>query len=508
MNKSLTILEINSNGFSILWDKYDGADEYSIVGMNYLFNYEVIKKTKKNFIKLDRNLLSKYLFIKVNYLHNDKESGKVILLGSSNSLELEKVRLNNLPLRFIKSFCGVSVSTTNSRMFDKYILYKKENNKYNIVVESEDFIISSNSIKENDILYMEAFVKEKDGYKLVASSDDYVCKFEKIDIKGDLILSLIVPVYNCEIYISRCLDSLLLSTLGNKEIIVVNDCSSDGTSKVLDWYKKEYKNVIKVINNKENMGVSVARNTGIEASQGEYVGIVDSDDFVHCKMYENLYDVVSKEKLDICISTTITKKANGENDYILLLDNNKNEKYFVYSYDEMFENKKNRTQRNIYFSSSCNKIIKASLLKEHLFPNMRCYEDIAYTRLIYSYIDKFGFAYDSYYVWDQRVRMVVDTISTRVSKSNDTFYYHNFYSMIMKSNIENGNKKRKKQIVYDCVKDVYDYLKSISFDNYYKDIYNFYVDLLKECNLKTSFLYNQFVVEDKELYSFLQRILA
>lgn len=63
------------------------------------------------------------------------------------------------------------------------------------------------------------------------------------------------------------------------------------------------------------------------------------------------------------------------------------------------------------------------------------------------------------------------------------------------------NKRREKQIVYD-------YLKSISFDNYYKDIYEFYVGLIKECNLKVSFLYNGFVIEDNELYLFLLRILV
>lgn len=111
------------------------------------------------------------------------------------------------------------------------------------------------------------------------------------------LISIIIPAYNIENYIAKCLDSLLNQTYRNLEIIVVDDGSSDNTGKVIDDYSSKYDN-IKVIH-KKNAGVSAARNSGIEVVSGEYIGFVDGDDTVDKEMFEVLIENAIKYDADI-----------------------------------------------------------------------------------------------------------------------------------------------------------------------------------------------------------------
>lgn len=111
------------------------------------------------------------------------------------------------------------------------------------------------------------------------------------------LISIIIPTYNIENYIAKCLDSLLNQTYKNLEIIVVNDGSSDNTGKIIDEYVSRYKN-IKAIH-KKNAGVSAARNSGIEVANGDYIGFVDGDDTVDEEMFEVLINNAIKYDADI-----------------------------------------------------------------------------------------------------------------------------------------------------------------------------------------------------------------
>ena len=111
------------------------------------------------------------------------------------------------------------------------------------------------------------------------------------------LVSVIIPAYNIEDYIGRCLDSIILQTYKNLEIIVVDDGSRDHTGEILDNYAKKDRR-IKVIH-KENGGVSSARNKGIEAAEGDYIGFIDGDDFIEPEMYKILLDLLEEENADI-----------------------------------------------------------------------------------------------------------------------------------------------------------------------------------------------------------------
>lgn len=113
-------------------------------------------------------------------------------------------------------------------------------------------------------------------------------------------ISVIVPVYNVEIFLDRCLESLLNQTMKNIEIILVDDGSPDNSGAICDSYAEKYSN-IKVIH-KINGGLGSARNAGLEIASGKFVGFIDSDDFVDLNMFEDLYNFAITHNLDASYS--------------------------------------------------------------------------------------------------------------------------------------------------------------------------------------------------------------
>ena len=115
-------------------------------------------------------------------------------------------------------------------------------------------------------------------------------------MNNDLI-SIIVPVYNVEKYIVRCLESILSQTYKNIEVIIVNDGSVDKSGEICERYAKK-DNRIKLIN-KSNGGLSDARNKGIDQANGIYITFVDSDDYISQNYVEILYKLIKENNADI-----------------------------------------------------------------------------------------------------------------------------------------------------------------------------------------------------------------
>lgn len=113
-------------------------------------------------------------------------------------------------------------------------------------------------------------------------------------------ISVIIPVYNIEKYLPKCLNSILDQTLKDIEIICVNDGSVDNSLMILREYANKHENI--VIINKENAGPGAARNSGIAVAKGEYIGFVDGDDFIEPEMYEALYKKAVKYDADVAIT--------------------------------------------------------------------------------------------------------------------------------------------------------------------------------------------------------------
>lgn len=120
------------------------------------------------------------------------------------------------------------------------------------------------------------------------------------------LISVIIPVYNVEKYLERCVNSVVNQTYKNLEIILVDDGSTDTSPKLCDEWKKKDKRV-KVIH-KENGGLSSARNAGLSVVSGAYVGYVDSDDWIDIDMYEHLYNLINRYKVEVAFCDFIRLK--------------------------------------------------------------------------------------------------------------------------------------------------------------------------------------------------------
>lgn len=133
-------------------------------------------------------------------------------------------------------------------------------------------------------------------------------------------VSVIVPIYNVEDYLKECLDSILNQTLSEIEVICVNDGSTDNSLQILEEYRQRDERI--VIIDKENGGYGMAMNIGMQKATGEFIGIVEPDDFIKADMYEHLYKTATKHLLDFVKADFYRfKKDAGTGE--LLLDYNK-----------------------------------------------------------------------------------------------------------------------------------------------------------------------------------------
>lgn len=183
-------------------------------------------------------------------------------------------------------------------------------------------------------------------------------------------ISVIVPVYNVEKYLHRCIDSILSQTYRNLEIILVNDGSTDNSGEICEWYKEQDKR-IKVIH-KKNGGQSSARNAGLEIATGEYVAFVDSDDWIIDNMYEYLLGLIKKTESDVATIDFIFARDETENKYRY---SKKKINIKVYENKEILrEYLIEGTIRGSY--SFCRNLYKRKLFKNVKFPNGKINEDI------------------------------------------------------------------------------------------------------------------------------------
>lgn len=133
-------------------------------------------------------------------------------------------------------------------------------------------------------------------------------------------ISIIIPIYNCEKYLSRCLDSIINQTFTNIEIICINDGSTDSSLKILQDYKTKDPRII--IINQNNQKLGAARNRGLEIQKGNYITFIDSDDWIDNDYLEKLYNAIKTHNADCAISCVMKNRQNNTSYYFL---NNKKE---------------------------------------------------------------------------------------------------------------------------------------------------------------------------------------
>lgn len=174
-------------------------------------------------------------------------------------------------------------------------------------------------------------------------------------------ISVIVAVYNTEEYLDRCLESLLNQTYKNMELVIVEDCSTDSSRKLLKKYKENEN--IKIFYNKENRGLSYSRNYGLKKSTGDFIGYIDSDDYVEPDYYEKLMRSIKDNKSDIAICD------------IKLVDEQTNKIQRCKCYTNDFD--VCSVVNNGFAASACNKLFKRKNIEKYPFAEGKVNEDIA-----------------------------------------------------------------------------------------------------------------------------------
>ena len=212
-------------------------------------------------------------------------------------------------------------------------------------------------------------------------------------------VSIVVPIYNVEKYLEKCLNTLINQTLSDIQIILVNDGSSDNSGKIAKEFQKKYPEKI-IYLEKENGGLSDARNFGILHATGEYIAFLDSDDYVELSIYEEMYNLAKKENSDMV------------------------ECDFYWEYPEkskqdighIYEGKKEMLEKVRVVA--WNKLIKRDVLEEAQvwFPKGYRYEDVEFTYKLIPYLEKVSFLKKPYIHYMQREGSISNSQNERTKE--------------------------------------------------------------------------------------------
>ncbi len=214
-------------------------------------------------------------------------------------------------------------------------------------------------------------------------------------------VSVIVPVYNVEKYLEKCINSLIKQTLQDIEIIFIDDGSTDNSKKIIDKYMLNYSERIKYLY-KENGGLSSARNYGIPYAKGEYIAFLDSDDYIEPTMYEEMYNVAKKENSDMVECDFIWEYPDKQK----------------YDCGQIYNDKKEALEKARVVA--WNKLIKREILeKEKIeFPFGLRYEDVEFFYKLVPSLNKISFVKKFFIHYVQRNNSIVNTQN---SKTMDIF---------------------------------------------------------------------------------------
>lgn len=281
-------------------------------------------------------------------------------------------------------------------------------------------------------------------------------------------VSVIIPVYQVENYLERAVDSVLAQTLEEKEIILVDDGSPDGSPEICDRYARQYPEMIRVIH-KENQGLGMARNTGADAARGEYLAFLDSDDTVEPEMYEEMYEKAREGDYDIVMCDV----------KILYVEENRSVVSSSYPREEIDLGDYIARGNNITYS--VNKLYRREIWQENRYKKM-LFEDIALIPALVSRYPHIGYVKKPFYHYYRRS----NTISTsQVGAMVDIVKAYREF-------LEGCNPGFRDEAVYCAARQIF-WNMTDSRTLFRAD----FVDFLKE--YKRFFLMNPYLEKDKKI---------
>lgn len=258
-------------------------------------------------------------------------------------------------------------------------------------------------------------------------------------------ISIIVPIYNVDKYLERCIDSILNQKFNDFEVILVNDGSTDKSGIICDMYAKQDNRVI--VKHKNNGGQSDARNLGIKIAKGEFIGFVDGDDMIEYDMYDTLYSLIKEHDADIATGRTLTVKSK---DSVKIELTNKVK---VYSNKEAI---KVTYDGGLSGYSPCNKLYRKALFDNVEFPIGRIYEDASILYKLYMNSEKIVFIDKYIYRYIRRNGSTTNTDFSEkrfdiVDMYNDKYKYMSIYYPEMCDKVKSMYYDSLRNIIVDIV---------------------------------------------------------
>ena len=325
------------------------------------------------------------------------------------------------------------------------------------------------------------------GYKNVFGAKVFTCESDEASVAdennranmekpNDYKLSVVIPAYNAQKFISRCISSALASDLKGIEVIAVDDGSTDETKDILSWYENMYPQFFKKIF-KENGGAAEARNYGIAESKGHYIAFIDSDDMIRPDAYSTMYDSLQKTGADIAIG----RLYKVDNDKYYVRHTLPLPAYKAINPEEYLRLLFTQTYNNV---AVWNKMYRTKLVQEHPIP-LLSYEDVSWTPYILSWADSLCYVDKVCVEWDRKIRSF--TLSNELSSRSVELKYQDRLKAV-DFFYENGNPQHKEVLAYLKAKRLYNQGESAGYNGYFVSITNM-SDLLRE---------NRFLQADEE----------
>lgn len=424
--KEITVLNQNAQGVLVTWPEQEPANRYRLEYLTDTFTYQLVAYSTEPTYFIPSSHFKSNRSYRVRYIWRDEASNQEFLLETTANFTPQP--LDRISLQALKSYEGGALSFYAEAHYDLYRVYRQNSraDQLDLLVETEDCHVTGDFIQEGENYQVEGYKKTADGhYTLVAMSDPSVCQFRTQTVSDQPKLSVVVPVYNCQDFLSRTVDSILLSSFRDLEVLLVNDGSSDQSGQICDWYQEQYANVTAI--HQANGGVCRARNRGMDEARGEFLAFVDNDDLVHPYMYQKLYDALQDQGTDIAIAQTLMRTDLNEHRIVLQAGGLKDD-VTTQTYAQMIDNKNKGNNKNIYFVAIWNKIVRTAVARQVRFlDEIPYYEDTAYTSSLYTYVDRLTMVKGAYYIWDKRKQKTVGTATTTTYKKLPAAWqWHNF----------------------------------------------------------------------------------
>lgn len=301
-----------------------------------------------------------------------------------------------------------TLACRTNTVYDLYRVY----DEWQVICESEDEVIELPEVHDLSNLCIKAYDRYWDDKLILLAESRRRVELPQREKSDSYKLSVVIPLYNSELFMCRTIDAILSSSLEDIELILIDDWSKDNSLEIAKRYETNYWCV--VVRDQENKWVSITRNRWLDIATWEFMAFCDNDDIPHPLMYEKLYQTCKEQWTDVAIAQTLIRThPNVKERYLSCSDREENT--VVYTFDEMMEHRS--TKANIFFVAVRNKIVKTEVARLAKFPEWYTwpwvlYEDVAYTWSLYSYIDKFAYCRDAIYMWDKRKQQTVGTAST------------------------------------------------------------------------------------------------